>query len=72
MIIPIRCFSCGKVVGDKWEPYLTYLEEDLTEAYVSLVDVLRRGYWRRLHYLKELSHSAYFMIFNRITTNFFI
>lgn len=21
MIIPIRCFSCGKVVGDKWEPF---------------------------------------------------
>ena len=21
MIIPVRCFSCGKVVGDKWEDY---------------------------------------------------
>ena len=21
MIIPVRCFSCGKVVGDKWEPF---------------------------------------------------
>jgi DNA-directed RNA polymerase subunit N len=21
MIIPIRCFSCGKLVGDKWEPF---------------------------------------------------
>ncbi|MFB0557933.1 MAG: DNA-directed RNA polymerase subunit N [Candidatus Bathyarchaeia archaeon] len=21
MIIPVRCFSCGKVIGDKWEPY---------------------------------------------------
>ena len=20
MIIPVRCFSCGKVIGDKWEP----------------------------------------------------
>lgn len=19
MIVPIRCFSCGKVIGDKWE-----------------------------------------------------
>lgn len=28
MIIPVRCFSCGKVVGDKWETYLKYLEED--------------------------------------------
>jgi DNA-directed RNA polymerase subunit N len=21
LIIPVRCFSCGKVVGDKWEPF---------------------------------------------------
>jgi DNA-directed RNA polymerase subunit N len=21
MIIPVRCFSCGKVVGDKWEEF---------------------------------------------------
>ncbi|VDK56270.1 unnamed protein product [Cylicostephanus goldi] len=22
MIIPIRCFTCGKVIGNKWEAYL--------------------------------------------------
>ncbi|KAF2841115.1 DNA-directed RNA polymerases N/8 kDa subunit superfamily [Patellaria atrata CBS 101060] len=22
MIIPIRCFSCGKVIGDLWERFL--------------------------------------------------
>ena len=22
MIIPVRCFTCGKVVGNKWESYL--------------------------------------------------
>jgi len=21
MIIPIRCFTCSKVIGDKWEKY---------------------------------------------------
>lgn len=21
MIIPIRCFTCGKIVGDKWEEF---------------------------------------------------
>lgn len=21
MMIPIRCFTCGKIVGDKWEEY---------------------------------------------------
>lgn len=28
MIIPIRCFSCGKVIGDLWERYLTLIEEE--------------------------------------------
>jgi len=22
MMIPVRCFSCGKVIGDKWEPFI--------------------------------------------------
>ncbi|KAF2645092.1 hypothetical protein P280DRAFT_444472 [Massarina eburnea CBS 473.64] len=26
MIIPIRCFSCGKVVGDLWEKYLEAID----------------------------------------------
>lgn len=26
MIIPVRCFSCGKVVGDKWEFYAQRVE----------------------------------------------
>ena len=27
MIIPIRCFTCGKVVADKWKPFLKMVEE---------------------------------------------
>ena len=26
MIIPIRCFTCGKVIGNKWEAYLGLLQ----------------------------------------------
>ncbi|PAA48272.1 hypothetical protein BOX15_Mlig025048g2, partial [Macrostomum lignano] len=26
MIIPIRCFTCGKVVGDKWEQFINMLQ----------------------------------------------
>ncbi|KAG5518795.1 hypothetical protein PMAC_002766 [Pneumocystis sp. 'macacae'] len=32
MIIPVRCFSCGKVIGDKWDTYLIYLQEDISEG----------------------------------------
>ena len=32
MIIPVRCFTCGKVIGNKWEEYqvlIEYMEEKL-------------------------------------------
>ena len=31
MIIPVRCFTCGKVTGNKWETYLQLLQDDYTE-----------------------------------------
>ena len=27
MIIPVRCFTCGKVIGNKWESFLNLVEE---------------------------------------------
>ncbi len=26
MIIPVRCFTCGSLIGDKWEPFITRVE----------------------------------------------
>lgn len=26
MIIPIKCFTCNKIVGNKWEPYNLLIE----------------------------------------------
>lgn len=31
MIIPVRCFTCGKVTGDKWEAYVNLLLANKTE-----------------------------------------
>jgi len=28
MIIPVRCFTCGKVVGNKYENYMMLLAQD--------------------------------------------
>jgi len=28
----VRCFSCGKVVGDKWDEYLRLLENGVSEG----------------------------------------
>ncbi|KAI1435555.1 8 kDa subunit-domain-containing protein [Xylaria sp. CBS 124048] len=32
MIIPIRCFSCGKVTGDLWERYLKLIDEGIPDG----------------------------------------
>jgi len=32
MLIPVRCFTCGKVIGNKWEVYLSMLSNDIPEA----------------------------------------
>ncbi|PKC56782.1 hypothetical protein RhiirA1_353544 [Rhizophagus irregularis] len=32
MIIPIRCFTCGKVLANKWNHYQTMLESEYSES----------------------------------------
>ena len=32
MIIPVRCFTCGKVLGQVYERYLSLLDQQKTEA----------------------------------------
>ncbi|GAB7357076.1 hypothetical protein MBLNU459_g7890t1 [Dothideomycetes sp. NU459] len=32
MIIPIRCFSCGKVIADLWERYLKLLDSGIADG----------------------------------------
>mmetsp|Transcript_104058 Transcript_104058/g.204080 ORF Transcript_104058/g.204080 Transcript_104058/m.204080 type:complete len:84 (+) Transcript_104058:80-331(+) len=34
MIIPIRCYSCGKLIGNKWERYLQMLQSEKSEREV--------------------------------------
>ena len=26
MIIPVRCFTCGEMLADKWMPYITAVQ----------------------------------------------
>ena len=28
MIIPVRCFTCGEVLADKWIPYITAIQDE--------------------------------------------
>ena len=29
MIIPVRCFTCGKVIADKWTEYIEWADKCL-------------------------------------------
>ncbi|KAH3757747.1 DNA-directed RNA polymerases I, II, and III subunit RPABC5 [Pelomyxa schiedti] len=48
MIIPIRCFTCGKVIGNKWEGYISMLNHDFTEGEALDVLQLKRYCCRRM------------------------
>jgi len=32
MIIPIRCFTCGEVIADKWEPFVKLINEKKVDS----------------------------------------
>mmetsp|Transcript_1238 Transcript_1238/g.2222 ORF Transcript_1238/g.2222 Transcript_1238/m.2222 type:complete len:82 (-) Transcript_1238:2038-2283(-) len=48
MIIPVRCFTCGKVIGNKWETYLSLLQADYSEGDAMDQLGLRRYCCRRM------------------------
>jgi len=48
MIIPVRCFTCGKVIGNKWEQYLNLLSSDYSEGEALNALELRRYCCRRM------------------------
>lgn len=48
MIIPVRCFSCNTVVGNKWEPYKKLLDEGVSSGDALTRLGLRRYCCRRM------------------------
>ena len=30
MLIPVRCFTCGRVIGNKWNDYVKLVQEGMT------------------------------------------
>lgn len=47
-IIPVRCFSCGKVIGDKWNAYLALLLAGKSEGEALTELGMRRYCCRRM------------------------
>jgi len=49
MIIPVRCFTCGKVIGNKYEVYMELLsQEGMKEADALTALALNRYCCRRM------------------------
>ena len=39
MIIPVRCFTCGKVIGDKYEWFINEAKKETGNSDPSILDV---------------------------------
>ncbi|ESZ98770.1 DNA-directed RNA polymerase N/8 kDa subunit [Sclerotinia borealis F-4128] len=48
MIIPIRCFSCGKVTGDIWERYVKLIDAGVNDGDAMDELTLKRYCCRRM------------------------
>ncbi|EEA06083.1 putative DNA-directed RNA polymerases I, II, and III subunit ABC5 [Cryptosporidium serpentis] len=48
MIIPVRCFTCGKVIGNLWQQWLVLLQNDVSEGEALDKLGLRRYCCRRM------------------------
>lgn len=41
MLIPVRCFSCNKVVGNKWDPYCSLIKSMTPEKALDTLGLKR-------------------------------
>jgi len=48
MIIPVRCFTCGKVIGNKWLTYIELLHNGHSESEAFAELGLKRYCCRRM------------------------
>tara|TARA_Y100000389_G_C17087908_1_gene329849 strand:- start:184 stop:441 length:258 start_codon:yes stop_codon:yes gene_type:complete len=39
MIIPVRCFTCGAVIGDKWIKYTELVDEERSKNELKTKDI---------------------------------
>ncbi len=48
MLIPVRCYTCGKVVGDKWEYFNDLLRQGKSQPEAFKIINLKRYCCRRI------------------------
>jgi DNA-directed RNA polymerase I, II, and III subunit RPABC5 len=48
MLIPVRCYTCGKIIGDKWEHYNDLLSQGKTQPQAFEILKLKRYCCKRI------------------------
>ncbi len=67
MIIPIRCFTCGKVIGNKWGRFLS-LQEDGKSPKEALDELGLKRYCCRRMLLTHVDHMDSLLVYESQTT----
>ncbi|MGD0729402.1 MAG: DNA-directed RNA polymerase subunit N [Candidatus Micrarchaeaceae archaeon] len=65
MMMPVRCFSCGAVVADKWEDYDKRVNKDNEQADKVLDDLEVKRYCCRRMFISNVELIDEFIQFGR-------
>ena len=68
MIIPTRCYSCGKVIGNKWEKYKILLESG-TSMDVAFASVGLRRYCCKRMFLGHVELIDKLLLYSEYKNN---
>lgn len=65
MMMPVRCFTCGKVVADKWEEYDKRVNKDREDAAKVLDELGFSRYCCRRMFISNVELIDEFITLNR-------
>ncbi len=65
MMMPVRCFTCGKVVADKWEEYDKRVNKDKEDAAKVLDELGFTRYCCRRMFVSNIELIDEFITLNR-------
>ncbi|MCW6159963.1 MAG: DNA-directed RNA polymerase subunit N [Candidatus Micrarchaeales archaeon] len=65
MMMPVRCFTCGKVVADKWEEYDKRVNKDKEDASKVLDELGFSRYCCRRMFISNIELIDEFITLNR-------
>jgi DNA-directed RNA polymerase subunit N len=66
MMMPVRCFSCGAVIADKWEEYDKRVNKEHESAEKVLDELGVKRYCCRRMFISNIELIDEFMQFGRI------